>query len=154
MVSIHVDDEDVITLVKGVYANKLNAASRAARYGLNAKKQRFIKAFRAAANVEGDPAEGDTVIAIYHFCLPRCDWDAPIKAVQDAVEDFIACKNDRVIRAALTFLTRPIGKTKKRPQRSPFIQVYLYDMGTELEDALDRAREIGEWSLTCWQSSY
>ena len=77
MISVHVDDEHVLSLVRSVYANRLNAASRGARYSMNARKQKFMRAFIEAASVEGNPVSGDNVVAIYHFVLPRADrdWD-------------------------------------------------------------------------------
>lgn len=152
MISVHVDDEHVLSLVRSVYANRLNAASRGARYSMNARKQKFMRAFVEAASVEGSPVSGDNVVAIYHFVLPRCDWDAPVKAVQDACECYLEDGNDRVIKAALTFLTRPKKGTKKRPGRKESISVYLFNMDTELEQAMDKAREIGKWSNSCWLS--
>lgn len=152
MISVHVDDEHVLSLVRSVYANRLNAASRGARYSMNARKQKFMRAFVEAASVEGYPVAGDNVVAIYHFVLPRCDWDAPVKAVQDACECYLEDGNDRVIKAALTFLTRPKKGTKKRPGRKESISVHLFNMDTELEQAMDKAREIGKWSNSCWLS--
>ena len=152
MIAIHVDDDDALARVRAVYANRLNAASRGARYSMNARKQKFMRAFVEAASVEGDPIPGDRVVAVYHFVLPRCDWDAPVKAVQDACECYLECGNDRAIKAALTFLTRPKKGTKKTPGRKPSISVYLFNMDTELEQAMDKAKEIGKWSNSCWLS--
>jgi hypothetical protein len=151
MISVHVDDDEAITLVKTVYANKLNATSRGARYSMNTRKRKFTQAFGRCAKVKGNPVEGSLVIAVYHFCLPRCDWDAPIKAVQDAAEQFLACRNDRVIRSALTFLTRPIKGSKKRQERKPFIEVSFFGYN-EFDLAMQKAEEIGRWSHSCWQS--
>ena len=152
MISIHVDDQDALALLKSVYANRLNATSRGARYSMNTRKRRFMEAFRASARVEGEPVEGPLCVALFHFCLPRCDWDAGIKSTQDAVEIYLACRNDRVIKSAFTFLTRPVKGTKKRQGRKAFVHVELYSMETELDDALERARDMGEWSRSCWQS--
>lgn len=152
MISIHVDDEDVIARVRTVYANRLNAASRGARYSMNARKRKFMDAFVKRARVEGDRVAGNTAVAVYHFVLPRCDWDAPVKAVQDACECYLECGNDRAIKAALTFLTRPQKATKRKQERKPSISVYLYSMDTELEEAMSKAKEIGEWSNSCWRS--
>ena len=152
MIAIHVDDDDPLARVRTVYANRLNAASRGARYSMNARKQKFMRAFTETASVKGDPGAGDRAIAVYHFVLPRCDWDAPGKAVQDACECYLECGNDRAIKAALTFLTRPKNGTKKRPGRKASISVYLFNMDTELEQAIDKAKEIGQWSNSCWLS--
>tara|TARA_R100001086_G_C11797329_1_gene247952 strand:- start:402 stop:860 length:459 start_codon:yes stop_codon:yes gene_type:complete len=152
MISIHVDDDDALARLKTVYANRLNAASRGARYSMNARKQKFMRTFTECAKVEGVVVPGDRVVAVYHFVLPRCDWDAPVKAVQDACECYLECGNDRAIKAALTFLTRPKKGTKKRPGRKASVSVYLFNMDTELEQAMDKAKEIGQWSNSCWLS--
>ena len=152
MISIHVDNDEVLSLLKLVYANRLNAASRGARYSMNQRKRKFMQAFVDSATVHGDKVAGDNVIAVYHFILPRCDWDAPVKSVQDACECYLEQGNDRVIRAALTFLTRPGRATKRSVERKPGVHVYLFNMDTELEQAMGKAKEVAQWSNSCWLS--
>lgn len=154
MIHVRVESLEALEALRTVYANKLNATSRGARFAMNNRKQQFKDIFTKAATVTGEPVEGQVVIAIYRLCLSRCDWDAPIKALQDACEEYIACKNDRVIRTAMAFLVRPTKKRTGQVVRNGSIDVNLYDMDTELEDALDMAREAAECSIACWQSSY
>ena len=150
MIRITIDDPATLDMLKGVYANKLNATSRGARYSMNSKKRAFKEAVRLTAKVEGEPATGDPVLAIYSLTLPRCDWDAPIKALQDAIEPWIGCKNDRVIRYAWTFLTRPGKATKYKPVRPKQVVVYLYNANEEKDQALSRAFHLFDWGKRCW----
>ncbi len=155
MISVHVDDEYTIGLLKKVYANKLNATSKRARFAMNSRKQAFKAAFRESAKVQGDPPVARFVMAVFHFCLPRCDWDAGIKSTQDAAEVYLDSKDDRVIKSACTFLSRP-----KRERNSPtgyahgcepFVHVDFFCMETELRQALERAQEVALWSRSVWQ---
>ena len=70
MISVHVDDDNVLSLVRSVYANRLNAASRGARYSMNARKQKFMRAFVEAASVEGSyPVCGGQGCSRLSFCV-------------------------------------------------------------------------------------
>ena len=151
MIGITIDEPATLDLLKNVYANKLNATSRGARYAMNSKKRAFKEAVRLTAKAEGTPATGDPVIAIYHFQLNRIDWDAPVKAVQDAIEPWIACKNDRVIRYAWCFLTRPGKATTKKPDRPRKVEVFLYNAEEEKDAALAKAYHLLDWWACCWQ---
>jgi hypothetical protein len=151
LIKITIDDEPTLDLLKSLYANKLNAASRGARFAMNAKKRAFKEAVRLTAKVEGEPATGDPVLAIYIFTLQRIDHDAPIKAVQDAIESIgIACKNDRVIRFAWTFLIRPGTGTRYRPPAKRQVQVMLYDVAEEKAEALEQAAQLLDYCQECW----
>jgi hypothetical protein len=151
VIHITIDNEATLDMLKDVYANKLNARSLSARIGMNARKRNFLQAVRLTAKVEGSPAEGDPVLAIYHLCLPRCDWDAPIKALQDAIEPWIGCQNDRVIRYAWAFLTRPGKETKKKPERIRQVEISLYNAAEEKDAALARAYHLLDWGAMSWQ---
>ena len=151
MIRITIDNDATLDLLKSVYANRLNATSRGARYSMNSKKRSFKEAVRLTAKVDGEPATGDPVLAIYALCLHRCDWDAPIKALQDAIEPWIACRNDRVIRYAFTFLSRPGKATKKKPERPLSIVVDLYDATHEKDGIMARVWHLLDWGAMCWQ---
>jgi hypothetical protein len=70
--------------------------------------------------------------------------------VQDACETYLGCKNDRVIKAACCFVTRP-GKAKgKRPERERGLDVYFFCIRSELELALERVRCLSQYSALCW----
>lgn len=150
VIKITIDDPATLDMLKGVYANKLNATSRGARYSMNNKKRAFKEAVRLTAKVEGEPATGDPVLAIYQLTLPRCDWDAPIKALQDAIEPWIGCRDDRVIRYAWTFLTRPGKATKYKPDRPRQVVVHLFNANEEKDQALARAFHLFDWGKLCW----
>jgi hypothetical protein len=151
MIRITISNASTLNLLTEVYANRLNATSRGARFSMNSKKRNFKEAVRLTAQVEGDPVEGDPVLAVYDLCLKRCDWDAPIKALQDAIEPWIACRNDRVIRYAWAFLTRPGKETKKKPERKCRVIVDLYNADKEKDLALARAYHLLDWGAMCWQ---
>lgn len=150
MIRITIDEPATLDMLRAVYANKLNATSRGARYSMNSKKKAFKEAVRLTARVEGEPATGDPVLAIYLIVLPRCDWDAPIKALQDAIEPYIGCRNDRVIRYAWVFLVRPGKKTRYKPERKKGIVVELYNAKEEKDAAMTRAEHLLEWGAECW----
>jgi len=151
MIKITIEDPGAIEMLKGLYANKLNATSRGARFAMNSKKRAFKEAVRLTAKIEGEPATGDPVLALYQITLPRCDVDAPIKALQDAIEPWIACKNDRVIRYSMSFLVRPGKETKKKPERLPGVVVYLYNAVEEKEAILARVFHLLDWGAVCWE---
>ena len=151
MIRITISNASTLNLLTEVYANRLNATSRGARFSMNSKKRNFKEAVRLTAQVEGAPVEGAPVLAVYDLCLKRCDWDAPIKALQDAIEPWIACRNDRVIRYAWAFLTRPGKETKKKPERKCRVIVYLYNADKEKDLALARAYHLLDWGAMCWQ---
>ena len=143
--------EQVLPLLREVYANKLNATSRGARYAMNTKKRAFKEAVRVASTVEGAPVQGPNITAIYRFVLPRCDLDAPLKSVQDAIESIgIACRDDRVIRTASIFLFRPKKATKKRAGRSPGVTVYLFNTTTEKPMILSKTFHLLDESAEAW----
>ena len=151
MIRITVDNTITLDLLKSVYANRLNATSRGARYSMNKRKRDFSEAVRMTAKVDGTPPEGNAILAVYALTLPRCDWDAPIKALQDAIEPWIGCKNDRVIRYAWVFLVRPGRETKKKPERKRQVVVDLYNAATEKEKALARAYHLLDLGAACWE---
>ncbi len=143
--------EPCIPLLREVYANKLNATSRGARYAMNAKKKAFKEAVRHGATVDGEPVEGDNITAIYALTLPRCDWDAPIKSVQDACEALaIASRDDRFIKNALTVIVRPGKPTHKKPLRTPQVVADFYSTTEEKEEILARIYHLLDWSQRCW----
>lgn len=150
MIRITIDEPATLDLLRTVYANKLNATSKGARYSMNSKKRAFKEAVRLTAKVDGEPATGDPVLAIYSITLPRCDWDAPIKALQDSIEPWIGCRDDRVIRYAWIFLTRPGKETKYKPDRPKQVVVDLYNAVEEKEKALARAYHLLDWGAECW----
>jgi len=151
MIRITIDNKPTLDLMKQVYANKLNAASRGARYAMNGKKRAFKEAVKRTARVEGNPVKGSQVLALYYLCLPRCDWDAPIKSLQDAIQEWIGCKDDRVIRYAWVFLTRPGKATKYKPDRPTKVVVDLYNAIEEQDKAMARAAYLLNWGEACWQ---
>lgn len=62
--------------------------------------------------VEGAPVEGPAVV-VYRVRLARCDWDASIKAVQDATQGLVfAGGDDKAVAAALVVLSRPDAGSK------------------------------------------
>tara|TARA_R100001510_G_scaffold21065_1_gene18417 strand:- start:174 stop:632 length:459 start_codon:yes stop_codon:yes gene_type:complete len=150
-IKITVTDEEALELVKTVYANKLNATSRGARYAMNSRKRKFMQAFRAAGQVEGEVVPSDCVLAVYNFCLPRCDLDAPIKAVQDAAEEWLACRNDRVIKSSCSFITRPAKGTSVVRARKPSIEVSFFCMKTEAEKAMEVIECLLTHCSQCWR---
>ena len=150
MIRITIDDEETLDQLCTVYANRLNAASRGARYAMNSKKKKFKEMVWERAKVEGEPATGDPVMAIYILTLPRCDWDAPIKSLQDAIQEYIGCKDDRVIRYACTFLVRPGKESRKRPARQRKIVVELFNAVEEKEDILARMFHLLDWGAACY----
>ena len=150
MIRITIDDPATLDLLKHVYANKLNAASRGARYAMNAKKKAFKEAVRLTAKVEGEPPQGEPIAAIYSCTLTRCDWDAPIKSLQDSIENWIACKNDRVIRYAFCFLARPGAGSKNKPPRKRQIIVDLFNAAEEHDALIARINALLHWGSKCW----
>ena len=151
VVKVTITDPVALELVKSVYANKLNATSRAARYAMNNRKRNFMKAFRLAGKVEGEVVPSDCVFAVYNFCLPRCDLDAPIKAVQDAAEEWLACKDDRVIKSSCSFITRPTKGNKSIPARLPSIEVSFFCMRTEADKAMEVVECLFMHCSQCWR---
>ena len=153
MIRVTIDDASTLDLLRKVYSNRLNAASQGARFAMNSQKRKFKKSVVDRAVVDGDPVEGEPIAAIYYCCLPRCDWDAPIKSLQDAMEDIaLACRNDRVIRFAFCVITRP-GKGKdRRPDRKREIVVDMFNASTEMEHLMDRIKEVLDWGVVCWDS--
>ena len=121
---ITIDDPETLDLLKAVYANKLNAASRGARYAMNAKKRAFKDSVRYTCRKEGEPVEGEPVAAVYYCCLTRCDWDAPIKALQ--------------------------AGSSQKPTRKREIVVDLYNPEKEKEQLLLRVSELLDWGAACW----
>ena len=151
MIRITIDDQATLDLLKSVYANKLNAASRGARYAMNAKKRAFKEAVRMTCRKDGEPVGGEPVAAVYYCCLRRCDWDAPIKSLQDAIEGIgLACRDDRVIRYAMCFITRPGSGSSQKPARKREIVVDLYDPDKEKAQLLLRVSELLDWGAACW----
>jgi hypothetical protein len=150
VIRITIDDEATLDLLCKVYANRLNATSRGARYAMNSKKRAFKEAVFATAKVDGDPVKGEVVAAVYTLTLPRCDWDAPIKALQDAVQKWIGCQDDRVIRYAMAFLARPGKETRKKPLRKRQIVIDLYDATSEKERIMSRIYHLLDWGEMCW----
>jgi hypothetical protein len=150
MIRVTIKDP-VLALLPPIYANKLNATSRGARYAMNAKKKAFKEAVRLGATVEGEPVEGDNITAIYALTLPRCDWDAPIKSLQDACEALaIASRDDRFIKNALTVIVRPGKETTKRPQRDKEVVAEFYSTIEEKDEILARIYHLLDWSQRCW----
>lgn len=150
-IKVTIDNDTTLDMLRGVYANKLNATSRGARYAMNSKKRAFKEAVRLTAKVEGEPVEGNNVTAIYVLTLPRCDWDAPIKSMQDACEELaIAARDDRLIKAALTVIVRPCSETKKRIGRPRQVVAEFYSTEKEKEKVLARVYHLLDWAADCW----
>ena len=150
MIRVTIKDP-VLALLPPIYANKLNATSRGARYAMNAKKKAFTEAVRLGATVDGEPVEGDNITAIYALTLPRCDWDAPIKSLQDACEALaIASRDDRFIKNALTVIVRPGKATPRKPLRTPQVVADFYSTTEEKDEILARIYHLLDWSQRCW----
>ena len=154
MIHLSVQEPAVMDMLTQVYANRLNATSRFARYAMNRKKRDFKEAFRLAAKVvcteDDNRIDTDLIIAVYHFCIPRADWDAGVKSVQDACEHFIGCKSDRIIKTACCFVTRPAKAKKGKPERLRGVDAYLYCMRTELQEAMEKIECLSKHSQSCW----
>lgn len=68
----------------------------------------------AGVRVEGEPVRGEA-LCVFVYVLPRCDIDAPTKAVQDAAETLLfAGGNDRAIRGKAEFLARPWARLPRQ----------------------------------------
>lgn len=139
MIRITIENEAAIEELRQCYANKLNTISMGARRKANSSKRRFKGIVAATSKIEGRPVSGSQAILIVWLCLPRCDVDAPSKAIQDAIEHIaLKSKNDGSIKYAWTYLVRP----SKRAKRKRFIVAECYDARTESAAALARSSEL------------
>ena len=137
-----IDRAPVIEELRGCYANKLNTVSIGARRKANRSKKRFMGLVMATSKIEGTPinAKHDAIMVL-HLQLPRIDWDAPVKAICDALQEVaLGSRDDAQIKYAFTFLSRP----SKRKKRKAFIVAEFYDATTERSKALARCSQLLE----------
>jgi len=114
MIQVTIDDEGLLELLRGLYANKFHTASRWERARLNKLKRTFIQQTAALAKVEGQPFDGFATIVV-EISLNRIDIDAPIKTILDSVSPLLFTgKDDRVIRSCHLVMRRPTKGTKKK----------------------------------------
>lgn len=90
---------------------------------------------RLGCTARGKPVVGPALV-LYEFCLPRCDVDAPLKAVQDAVARLVLQDgDDRAVVVSAQSLSRPVRTTKRRVGVGPFVRVMAYPL-CEIADFL------------------
>lgn len=136
MMTLFCDDSSTLNSLKLCYANKLNTRSLKARYKANADKKKFKAKFLESAEKTGTVVDGAAII-VMEFNLPRCDWDAPIKALQDSIQETVfSGKDDRVVRQAYTVLTRPSKK------HDAFIRIHVYSATTEWHEFLIKVQSL------------
>lgn len=114
MIRVTIDDERLLELLRGLYANKFHTASRWGRARLNKLKRAFIEQTAVLAKVEGQPVDGFATIVI-EVSLNRIDIDAPLKTILDSVAPLLFTgKDDRVIRSCHLVMRRPCKGTNKK----------------------------------------
>jgi len=114
MIRVTIDDEGLLELLRGLYANKFHTASRWERARLNKLKRTFIQQTAVLAKVEGERFEGFATIVI-EIALNRIDIDAPLKTILDSVAPLLFTgQDDRVIRSCHLVMRRPCKGTKKK----------------------------------------
>ena len=135
-----IDRMSVIQELRGCYANKLNTVSMGARRKANLSKKRFMGMVMGSSKVEGKPIHAKAeAIMLLHLQIARIDWDAPVKAICDALQEVaLGSRDDAQIKYAFTFLSRP----SKRKKRRPFIVAEFYNARTERAKALARCSEL------------
>ena len=138
MIKITINCPKALEQLRLCYSNKLNTVSMGARRKANRAKRRFKALVRAEAKIQGRAVDGDAIILVL-LCLPRCDWDAPIKAICDAVQDIgLKGRDDRSIKYASAYLIRP----SKRKKRKPFVITEIYSARHERGQALERSEAL------------
>ena len=138
MIKITITCPKTIEQLRLCYANKLNTVSMGARRKANRAKKRFKALVRSEAKIQGRAVDGQAIILVV-LCLPRCDWDAPIKAICDAVQEIgLKGRDDRSIKYASVYLIRP----SKRKKRKPFVITEIYSARDERGQALERSEQL------------
>ena len=138
MIKITITCPKALEQLRLFYSNKLNTVSMGARRKANRAKRRFKALVRAGAKIEGRAVDGQAILLVL-LCLPRCDWDAPVKALCDAIQEIaLKDRDDRAIKYASVYLTRP----SKRKGRKAFIIAEIYSARDERGQALDRSEQL------------
>jgi hypothetical protein len=153
MIRVTLTDPAVFEHLRKCYSNReKNVASVGARRAVNAARKRFFESAKLTAKIHGDPCMVDNVAAIYYMALPRVDWDACVKTLQDGLQDIVlGCKDDRVIRYAWCMVVRPHKGTKTKPERPREIVAEFYDAEEERMDILVRVEELLKFGTECWK---
>jgi len=154
MIRITLDDPVVFECLRKCYSNKeKNVASVGARRAVNAARKKFFNVANLTARIDGDPCMGDNVAAIYYMSLPRVDWDACVKTLQDGLQGIaLGCKDDRVIRYAFSMVVRPSEGKNGKPKRKREIVAEFYDAQDERDRLLVRMEELLKFGCECWSS--
>lgn len=152
MIRITLNDPTVFECLRKCYSNKeKNVASVGARRAVNAARKKFFEAAKLTALIEGEPCMGDNVGAIYYMSIPRVDWDACVKTLQDGLQGIaLGCKDDRVIRYAFAMVVRPSEGKKGRPKRDREIVAEFYDISEERDMFVVRLEELLKFGSECW----
>ena len=140
MITIRIDKPGTLAELRACYANKLNTVSMGARRKANNAKKKFMALVQAQAMAQGKPidAKADAIMVLC-LCLPRIDWDAPVKAICDALQSVaLGSRDDAQIKFAWVFLTRP----SKRKKRKPYIEATFYNSRTERGAALAQCEKL------------
>lgn len=153
MIRVTLDDPAIFDSLKKCYSNvEKNVASIGARRSVNANRNKFFKLVKLTAKIEGEPCMSDHVCAIYYMCIPRVDWDACVKTLQDGLQGIaLGCQDDRIIRSVYCSIVRPRSATKRGPSKSQEIVAEFYNAEDESEDFLIAVEDRMKEALKCWK---
>lgn len=103
------------------------------------------KILRLGCAAEGRQIVGDAAL-LFELRLARCDIDAPLKAVQDALQGVLLYDfSDRVVKVSAQVLTRPKKGTKKRPAVPAMVRVTAWST-EDLEGFWTAAKAVARWA--------
>ena len=153
MIRVTLDDPAIFDSLKKCYSNvEKNVASIGARRSVNANRNKFFKLVELTAKIEGEPCMSDHVCAIYYMCIPRVDWDACVKTLQDGLQKIaLGCQDDRIIRSVYCSIVRPKKATKRGPAKEKEIVAEFYNAEEEMEDFLIAVEDRMKEAIQCWK---
>ena len=153
MIRVTLNDPAIFESLRKCYSNvEKTVATVGARRAVNAHRKKFFSLVDTVAKVEGDPCMSDHVCAIYYMCLPRVDWDACVKTLQDGLQKMVrGCQDDRIIRSVYCSIVRPRKGTKKWAAREKEIIAEFYNAEDEMVDFLIAVEDRMKESIVCWK---
>lgn len=142
----------IFASLRALYANKTTGRgrSRTAQVLAAERKRKFITDFFYASHETGELVSGQAVVC-YVWVIPRIDWDAPMKVVQDACQRLLfADGDDGAVRVAHITLRRPDKGATQGPTKRPALPLTIvaeaFSLDYEAEVAIERQALWTRWA--------